>query len=206
MHGSLSCLPWSRLQDHEAHHTCEQTGRWFSSPAGATRLHSAARFQPAPEAALLGRASFPRTNTASRAAGGLAQQGEHPAQPADPHPVLQAPCEPWCCPHPPPAQALPEQLRRGAAPWPEGQAGVFATLGCARDQELILCANPVLAHLRPFHQPETPQPFGWLSAPQPGPALGAEARPAHPEQQPWGWEGCGAASLTYPAVRPPYVL
>lgn len=35
---------------------------------------------------------------------------------------------------------------------------------------------------------------------------GAEAHPAHLEQQLQGQEGRGAAALTYPAVRPPYVL
>lgn len=85
----------------------------------------------------------------------------------------QALRKPWRCPHAPPARALPEQPRRGAVPQTEGWAGTFGRLGRASDGELIPHAHPALTHLRPFHQPETPQPFGWLSALQPGSALGS---------------------------------
>jgi len=131
-------------------------------------------------------------------------RASHPAW--GPCPALQAPREPRRCPRPSPGRALPDRPRRAAAPCPEGQAGVFATLGCTKDRALIPRASPAPTHLRPFQQLETPQPFGWLLAPQPGAALGAQPCPAHPEQQRRGREGRGAAALTYPAVRPPYVL
>lgn len=73
VHGSLSCLSWSKLQDYETHHIHEQTGCWFSSPAEATHLDSVTRFQPVPEAVQPGRASLPVLYAASRATGGLAQ-------------------------------------------------------------------------------------------------------------------------------------
>lgn len=102
----------------------------------------------------------------------------------------------------------PERCQSGqGGEHPSGQRDRQACLPCWDvPGTRSLSRVPVLTHLPPFHQPGTSQPFGWLSAPQPGPALGAEAHPAQPEQQPRGREGHEAAALTYPAVRPPYVL
>lgn len=143
-------------------------------------LHSAACFQPAPRLYCLAERPFQsswRTGPMGRA-----------SQPAwRPLPCAPGTAQPLCCPHP----HHPKHCQSSQGGEQFCSQRCVRHTGTCQGWRAHLHAHPALTHLCPFHQLETLQPFGWLSAAQPGQALGAEAHPVCLEQQLWGRMGTG---------------